>query len=242
MGPPNESHRSDAQGFEGSVAGLGLADVVELSANNHFSGCVSVRHDQSTGLIFFREGEVIHAEHEGVRGEEAFYAIMQWPGGKFSVEPNVATTSRTIERSWKFLLMEAHRLMDERRSGRQPEPERGPATAAAPRWGGGPTAQRVRQIAGVAYAVALAKDGGRLGDDSYEAETLQGQTAYLAMLGKRLGEIFQLGEVEAAIVQGSQQHLLLLASGTHDLSVLVKADSQPGAVEAEIRKLSAARR
>ncbi len=241
MGPPNESHKSDAQGFEGSVAGLGLADVVELSANNRFSGCVSVRHEQSTGLIFFRDGEVIHAEHEGVRGEEAFYAIMQWPGGKFSVEPNVATTSRTIERSWKFLLMEAHRLMDERRSGRPPD-EQAPAAAAAPRAAGDPAAQRVRQIAGVAYAVSLAKDGGRLGDDSYEAETLQGQTAYLAMLGKRLGEIFHLGEVEAASVQGTLQHLLLLASGTHDLSVLVKADSQPGAVEAEIRKLVAARR
>lgn len=242
MGPPNESHRSDAQGFEGSVAGLGLADVVELSANNRFSGCVSVRHDHSTGLIFFREGEVIHAEHEGARGEEAFYAIMQWPGGKFSVEPNVATTSRTIERSWKFLLMEAHRVMDEQRSGRPPAPEQGPAPAAAPNAASGPTAQRVRQIAGVAYAVALAKDGGRLGDDSYEAETLQGQIAYLAMLGKRLGEIFQLGEIEAASVQGSLQHLLLLASGTHDLSVLLRADSQPGAVEAEIRKLMAARR
>ncbi len=240
MGPPNESHRSDAQGFEGSVAGLGLADVIELSANNRFSGCVSVRHDQSTGLIFFREGEVIHAEHEGVRGEEAFYAIMQWPGGKFSVEPNVATTSRTIERNWKFLLMEAHRVMDERRSGRPPSPEQAPATMAAP--ASDAAAQRVRQIAGVAYAVSLAKDGGRLGDDSYEAETLQGQTAYLAMLGKRLGEIFHLGDVEAASVQGSLQHLLLLASGTHDLSVLVKSDSQPGAVEAEIRKLMAARR
>ncbi len=242
MPPPNESHRSDPQGFEGSVAGLGLADVVELSANNRFSGCVSVRRDQSTGLIFFREGEVIHAEYEGVRGEEAFYAIMQWPGGKFSVEPNVSTTSRTIERSWKFLLMEAHRLMDEQRSGRSPVPEQRPAPAPAPPATAGPTAQRVRQIPGVTYAVALGKDGGRLGDESYEAETLQGQTAYLAMLGKRLGEIFQLGDIEAATVHGSQQHLLLLATGAQDLSVLVKADSQPGAVEAEIRKLAAARR
>lgn len=242
MGPPNESHKSEDAGFEGSVAGLGLADVIELSANNRFSGCVSVRHEQSTGLVFFREGEVIHAEHEGTRGEEAFYAIMQWPGGRFSVEPNVSTTSRTIERSWKFLLMEAHRLMDEQQSGRQPVPEQAPGGEVAPGAAGDPIVQRIRQIDGVAHAVLLTKDGGRLGDDSYEAETLQGQTAYLAMLGKRLGEIFQVGEVLAATVQGSQQHLLLLASRTNDLSVLVKGDHQPGAVEAEIRKVVAARR
>ncbi len=239
MGPKNESQKTASEGFEGSVVGLGLTDVIELNANNRFSGCVSVRHDTSTGLIFFRDGEVIHAEQGGIRGEMAFYEILQWPGGRFSLEPNVATTSRTIERSWKFLLMEAHRLMDERRSGRQPAGR----TAAAPAPGrAGSATQRIRQIQGVAYAVLLGKDGIRLGDDSYEAETLEGQTAYLAMLGRRLGEIFQVGEALAATVHGTDQHLLLLASKTHDLSVMVKGTEQPGAVEAEIRKLVTARR
>ena len=237
MGPKNESQKT-REGFEGSVAGLGLPDVVELSANNRFSGCVSVRHGPATGLIFFRDGEVIHAEQDGIRGERAFYEIMQWPGGKFSLEPNVATTSRTIERSWKFLLMEAHRLMDESRSGRPAAP-RAPAPAAAT----APTMmQRIREIQGVTYAVLLTKEGARTGDDSYEAETLEGQTAYLAMLGRRLGEIFQAGQVLAATVQGTDRHLLLLATRTHDLSVLVEGSSQPGAVEAEIRKLVSSRR
>ncbi len=239
MGPKNESRKTSMEGFEGSVAGLGLTDVIELNANNRFSGCVSVRHDNSTGLIFFRDGEVIHAEQDGIRGERAFYEIMQWPGGKFSLEPNVATTSRTIERSWKFLLIEAHRLMDERRSGRQPA-ERAPAAPAS--GPGGSVMQRIRQIPGVAYAVLLGKDGIRVGDGSYEAETLEGQTAFLAMLGKRLGEIFQAGDVLAATVHGTNQHLLLLASKTHDLSVRVKGTDQPGAIEAEIRKLVTARR
>jgi len=240
MGPKNESREIAAGGFEGSVAGLSLTDVIELNANNHFSGCVSVSHDLRAGLIFFRDGEVIHAEHEGIRGEEAFYEIMQWPGGRFSVEPNVATTSRTIERSWKFLLMEAHRLMDERRSGRLPPARRIPPPPV--QGTGGSFMHRIRQIQGVACAVLLGKDGSRVGDDSYETETLQGQTAYLALLGKRLGEIFLAGEVLAATVHGREQHLLLLASRTSDLSVLVKGDAQPGAVEAEIRKLVAARR
>lgn len=238
MGPNKESGKAAPEGFEGSVAGLGLADVIELSANNRFSGCVSVRHDLATGAIFFRDGEVIHAEQDGIRGEEAFYVILGWPGGTFSVEPNVATTSRTIQRNWKFLLMEAHRLMDERRSGRPQTPPPIPAAAS----GGGSTMQRIRHIHGVAYAVLLGKDGARVGDDSYEAETLEGQTAFLAMLGKRLGEIFHLGEAMVATVQGTQQHLLLMASRTHDVSVLVRGDEQPGAVEAEIRRVVAARR
>lgn len=235
MGPKNESQKNALEGFEGSVAGLGLTDVIELSANNRFSGCVSVRHGSSTGLIFFRDGEVIHAEQEGIPGERAFYEIMRWPGGKFSLEPNVATTSRTIQRNWKFLLMEAHRLMDERRSGRPAAPEAPPAPpASAP---GVPMMQRIREIQGVAYAVLLGKDGRRVGDDSYQAETLEGQTAYLGMLARRLGQIFHVGDVLAATVQGTGQHLLLLGSRSHDLSVLVEGTGQPGAVESEIRKM-----
>jgi len=240
MGPKNESQQSAIEGFEGSVAGLGLTDVIELNANNRFSGCISVRHGNSTGLIFFRDGEVIHAEQDGIRGESAFYEMMRWPGGRFSLEPNVATTSRTIERSWKFLLMEAHRLMDEWRLGRQQAAGRAPPVPAS--GPGGSTMQRIRQIPGVAYAVLLGKDGIRVGDDSYEAEKLEGQTAYLAMLGKRFGQIFDVGDVLAGTVHGMEQHLLLLASRTHDLSVLVKGTEQPGAIEAEIRKLVTARR
>jgi predicted regulator of Ras-like GTPase activity (Roadblock/LC7/MglB family) len=240
MGPHKDSRQTAHEGFEGSVAGLGLADVIELSANNRFSGCVSVRHDFATGAIFFRDGEVIHAEQDGIRGEEAFYAILGWPGGTFSVDPNVATTSRTIQRSWKFLLMEAHRLKDERRRSVPATPSSLPA--AAPGGGAGSTMQRIRQVPGVAYAILLGKDGRRVGDDSFEAETLEGQTAYLALLGKKLGEIFQLGDPLVATVRGEQQHLLLMASKTHDVSVLVRGDEQPGAVEAEIRKVVTAPR
>ncbi len=238
MGPPNESPKNVPEGFEGSVAGLGLADVVELNAHNRFSGLVSVECDVSTGLVFFRDGEVVHAEPDGQYGEQAFYEIMQWPRGRFTLQPNVATTRRTIDRSWKFLLMEAHRIMDERRAGRAAGP---PAEKAAPPRGDRPAqiTERIRRIPGVAHALLLAKDGGRLADDTYQGEMLEGQTVYLSMLGRRLGEIFQAGEVLAAAVQGTERHLLLLAARHHYLSVLVEGTSQPGAVEAEIRKLLA---
>ncbi len=241
MGPPNESPKSSPDGFEGAIAGLGLSDVIELNANNRFSGCVQVQCDISTGLVFFREGEIIHAEVDGRSGEEAFYEIMRWPSGSFSLQPNVATTRHSIERGWRFLLMEANRLLDERRAGHEPAPVRAePGDARTERQPG--FVERVRRIPGVAYAVLLGKDGQRVGDDSYEAETLEGQTVYLTMVGHRLGEIFRTGEVLAAVVQGTEQHLLLLASKQHNLSILVKGEAHAGAVEAEIRKLLGAKR
>jgi predicted regulator of Ras-like GTPase activity (Roadblock/LC7/MglB family) len=241
MGPPIRSSKDPSEGFEGAVAGLGLSDVIQLNGQNRFSGCIAVHYDISTGLVFFRDGEIIHAEQGAQVGEQAFYEIMQWPGGRFSLQPNVATTSHSIKRSMNYLLMEAHRLMDERRSGRpeshSDEPEGEPKRDRAMT-----IVDRIRQIPGVAYAVLLTKDGARLGDESYEGESLEGKTAYLALLAGRLGQVFGAGEILAATVQGTDQHLLLLATKQHHLSVLVKGDSQPGVVESEIRKLVAAPR
>ncbi len=129
-----------ADGFEGAVAGLGLADIIQLNGHNHFSGCVTVQSQSSSGRVFFRDGQIVHAEADDLKGEPAFYEIMQWPGGKFSVQPNVSTAVRSIERTWEFLLMDAYRLIDEgRRSGRLPpapkpgeaRPSRGPWIAIA---------------------------------------------------------------------------------------------------------------
>lgn len=236
MGPSNRSPTRAPEGFEGAIAGLGLSDVIQLNGLNRFSGCITVQYEDSTGLLFFRDGEIIHAEYAEKVGEEAFFEIMHWPGGRFSLQPNVTSASRSVNRSWKYLLMEAHRLLDEkRRSGALPPPlpREGPPRRAS----ASTVVERIRQIPGVAYAVLLTKDGHRVGDDSYEAESLEGQAAYLAMVGTRLGGIFGVGDVVAAVTQGPDQNLLVLATRSHYLGVLVRGDAQPGAVEAEVRKI-----
>ncbi len=226
------------EGFEGAVAGLTLPDVIQMNALNRFSGCISVHFKQKTGVIFFRDGETIHAEQGEITGEPAFYEILQWPGGKFNLQPKVTTTSLTIRESWKFLLMEACRLLDENRSRAQnlQTAEKRPSGDTGGNGMSASISERLSHIAGVAQAVLLAKDGTPVGDESYQAENLAAQAIYLAMLGNQLGGIFGVGEVKAAALHGKSQHLLLFESKSHYLSVAVKGDSQLGAVEAEVRQ------
>lgn len=228
---PNRSASFVPEGFAGAVTGLGLSDVIQLNGQNRFSGCIAVHYDVSTGLLFFRDGEIVHAEQGASVGEEAFYEIMRWPGGRFAVQPNVATTSRTIHRGTTHLLLEAHRLIDERRAGRDeaaPAPGRDRATSVI---------DRIRAVEGVEYALLLTPEGARIGDDSYDGETLEGQTVYLAMLGERLGDVFRTGHVRSALVQGSERHLLLVSTARHGVSVVIAGSATPGVVESEIRKL-----
>src|SRR5215831_10835878 len=98
MGRPEESTKKTHDGFEGEVAGMGLSDLVQLNARIRFSGCFRIRHGDDLGLIFFRDGDIVHAEQGKKSGEEAFFEMLAWPAGRFSVEPNVVTARRTIQK------------------------------------------------------------------------------------------------------------------------------------------------
>ena len=235
---PAKESASRAEGFQGSIAGLGLADVIQLNGINSFSGCITVQHGDSAGRIFFREGRIIHAEQGGRSGAEAFYDIMEWRSGRFSLEPNVSTTSHSIEMSAQHLLMEAHRVIDERRAGlaAAPPPTRDARPPAA-KSNAAAVLERVRAVPGVVYPVVMGRDGACVDDTTFEGEALAGKAAFLALVGNQLGVVFRAGQLRSAAVHGTSRHMLLLAGKNHYLTILVEGSAEVGAVEAEIRKL-----
>jgi len=258
MADQADPRKGDGHGFEGEIAGFGLSDILQLNAQNRFSGCIEVLYQDRRGLLFFRDGEIVHAEDGSTAGEQAFYEILAWPGGRFAIQENVATTRMTIQKGCNFLLLEAHRLIDERRAGRgaalplatpmpaKPAPAAPASAAAPPQSSGARTAtatallQSLRRIPGVVDAVLQTKDGARVGDDSgYGAEVLAGQFLYLELMARQLGEDLRSGELQSAIVQGTEHHLLCFVARHHFLTVLAKASAPVGAVEAEVRKLLA---
>jgi predicted regulator of Ras-like GTPase activity (Roadblock/LC7/MglB family) len=223
-----------SEGFEGGLAGLGLSDLLQLNAQNRFSGCFRIEYEGALGVIFFRDGEIVHAERGELVGEEAFREILAWPRGRFGVEPNVVAARRTIQKSCEHLLLDALRVVDELRSGLAPP---APAQAAAPTSTGGAAAavEAARHVPGVAEAVLVTRDGKRASEGGYEAEVVAGQAAYVAMMAAELGALFQAGELRSAAIQGERRHLLLLAGKAQSLAVFVRADHELGSVEAGIR-------
>jgi hypothetical protein len=82
----------------------------------------------------------------------------------------------------------------------------------------------------------LPHSGERPGDSTEE------RTTHLGALARVVGERFRVGEVVGATVQGTDRHLLLVATRAHHLLILVQGGAQASATEAEIRKVLAARR
>jgi len=237
---PEDSQREIPNSFEGAVTGLSLPDIIQLNALNHFSGCITVHFGQHSGSIFFRDGEIIHAVQGDKVGESAFFEILQWPGGKFNLQPKVTTTSITIRESWKFLLMEACRLQDENPNRSQtlnqpPEKKTGAAKEGSEMSSN--LLNMLTQIPGVTHAVLLGKDGIPLNDGSFDAENLAAQALNMTMIGNQLGSIFGVGPVKRATIQGKESHLFMFESKNHILSIAVNGEIQLGVADVEIRKV-----
>lgn len=234
-------------GFQGEIAGLSLADVIQLKGHNKYSGCITVEYRDQRGSIYFVDGEIIHAEQGAHSGEEAIYAILKWPGGSFALAPEMTTNVCTIHCSLNFLLLEAHRRMDEEahdeaesfkdvidQSERRQQPRQAdPATQAQRTMSA--AAARVMGVSAVTYAVLLDKQGHPVQDDSQEAEALAAKGLFLAQSAIKLGEFMGLGEMRSAVAQTDNFDLLLYDSRQHYLSIAIKPNSKLDGVEAEIK-------
>jgi|ERR1039457_5253288 predicted regulator of Ras-like GTPase activity (Roadblock/LC7/MglB family) len=229
-----ELKQVDSDGFEGAFSGLMLSDVIQLNGHNRFTGCISIEYGNHHGLIYFRDGEIIHAEDGDVSGEDAFYSIITWPGGKFQLQPKITTTSYTIRQSLNYLLLEAHRLMDEKRA-QDEKMEKSKADAGTDNKSS--NTELFQKIPGVEHALLLTRSGVPVADDSFEAEGFAAQSIYLATFGNQLGGIFGVGEVKSAAIQSKQKHLLLFDTNGQYLSVSISGGRPLGAVEVEIRKM-----
>jgi hypothetical protein len=101
--------------FQGSLKELPLPDIIQLVSVSGKTGVFSLRRngDSSTGEIFLRGGQIVHAHVGDLQGEEAMYELAIWPEGEFVFTPGKETELTTIQKSNTNLLMEAARRIDE---------------------------------------------------------------------------------------------------------------------------------
>lgn len=236
--PLENQDREQVKGFAGAVAGLPLSDVLQLKGHNRFSGRVTVEYAARNGSIFFRDGEIIHAELEEASGEEALYAILGWPGGSFAVHPKITTTDRSIQANLTYLLLEAHRRQDEgipsSRQALPPQETERPTT--------GNVARSLLAIDGVSHAVVHDREGTPLGDDTVAGAALAGFGIAVAKFGEQLEGLFGVGPLRGAAWQGSTRQFLLFESKKHYLAVAVCGENRIEQVEADIRSALTPRR
>ncbi len=102
-----------ARGVSGSLAEMGLPDVVQILWHGRKSCTIRLRTPRGTGDIGFSEGQIVDARYVGKRGEDAFYAMLTIKEGEFHIDADAVPTEQTIDVSPEGLLLEGMRRLDE---------------------------------------------------------------------------------------------------------------------------------
>jgi predicted regulator of Ras-like GTPase activity (Roadblock/LC7/MglB family)/DNA-binding response OmpR family regulator len=89
------------EGFQGTVDGVDLIDIVQFNGLSRATAALKVTTGDKEGMIFFREGAVVHAMCGKEHGEEAFFTILGFNGGSLQnirgVQPPVVSIHKSIE-------------------------------------------------------------------------------------------------------------------------------------------------
>jgi CheY-like chemotaxis protein len=111
------AEQDSGDGFEATIGGLSPSDIIQLKCMSSATGGLEFSRPDAQGVVFFRAGEVIHAEawigDEHQNGADAFKFIVSWRSGMVGESTLPAPEQRTIFDGWQSLLMEAAQAFDE---------------------------------------------------------------------------------------------------------------------------------
>lgn len=100
--------------LSGDLADMGVVDLLQTFELGRKTGIARLHSgDALEATIYFRDGQVVDAEHGRLVGEEAVYRCLIWTSGTFDVDFVPVDRPEVILTSTQGLLMEGMRRVDE---------------------------------------------------------------------------------------------------------------------------------
>ncbi len=103
----------DSKQFRGMLTGISLSDVIQIKCMSGVTAALRVTEEERQGIIFFQNGEIIHAICDELEGAEAFYEIVSFAHGHLDTVNIAELPERTISLPYVSMLMEGARRADE---------------------------------------------------------------------------------------------------------------------------------
>jgi len=101
------------EGFQGTVDGVELMDIVQFNGLARATAALKVKTASHEGMIFFKDGNVVHAMCDAESGESAFFRMLSFQGGSLQNIRGIEPPVMSIRKSLESLLMEAASRSDE---------------------------------------------------------------------------------------------------------------------------------
>ena len=96
-------------------------EIVNQIFSQKKTGILSLNRIEESGEIYFWDGQIIEAEAETLKGEDAFFKMILWNQGLFRFREDEPTVAKRIIRDTMGLLMDGDHMIEERKSLVSPE-------------------------------------------------------------------------------------------------------------------------
>lgn len=118
--------------FLGFVQGISLPTVLQMVEMERTTCTICVHHEDGSGRLHFRDGQLIDADAGPLTGETAAFDILTWPSNDIEIRTFAGDRRQRIRTSLPKILIEASRRLDEdRRDGKRLYPREVPLVDVA---------------------------------------------------------------------------------------------------------------
>ncbi|MBV8050109.1 MAG: response regulator [Acidobacteriaceae bacterium] len=99
--------------LRGSLSQMNVIDLVQSLEMGRKSCALTLTNKDENCEVYFREGQVTHAQYGTLSGDQAVFKVLRWTDGNFQVNFEGKTNKQTTTLNTQGLLMEGLRLLDE---------------------------------------------------------------------------------------------------------------------------------
>ena len=99
--------------IRGRLSEMNLIDLFQSLELGQKTCALTLTKDAEEARMYFRDGQLHHAERGDVVGDDAVYAVARWADASFQIDFTARSDRKTTTKSTQGLLMEALRLLDE---------------------------------------------------------------------------------------------------------------------------------
>jgi len=102
--------------IRGDLRDMSVSDLIQHYCQEGRTAELIIKQDDQQAGLYFKDGNVRHAQLGRENGEEVVYRLLTWRYGEFALENGVEPPSVTINRAWSSLLLEGARRLDEEKN------------------------------------------------------------------------------------------------------------------------------
>lgn len=104
-----------SSGMVGQLSDLAPVELCQMINSNQKTGRLNIEFDDSYAVLFFNEGELVHADYNGRVGRDAFYTILSIQDGRFKFTQGLTREQKKLDVLGGFMgmLMEGMKRLDD---------------------------------------------------------------------------------------------------------------------------------